>query len=130
MVTIRSHFSDDKKALLIQVYQSLYGNLSPTDIDTLQKNCEFLWDNGHIISHSKWYLRLYAVVDWFKRKVLWKLENFIEEYLVDKLMNFLKIPRLTQALITMDALYLIQLFLTKYGLTKFLNYVMMFGLFI
>ena len=60
----------DKKALLIQVYQSLYGNLSPTDIETLQKNCEFLWDNGHIISHSKWYLRLYAVVDWFKRKVL------------------------------------------------------------
>ena len=43
-------------------------------------------------------------------------------------MNFLKIPRLTQALITMDALYLIQLFLTKYGLTKFVNYVMMFGL--
>jgi hypothetical protein len=27
----------DKKVLLIQVYKSLYGNLSPTDIDTLQK---------------------------------------------------------------------------------------------
>lgn len=60
----------DKKTLLIQVYQSLYGNLSPTDIDTLQKNCEFLWDNGHIIKHAAWVLCAHSVIDWFKRKVL------------------------------------------------------------
>jgi hypothetical protein len=33
-----------------------------------------------------------------------------------------------KALITMDALYFIQLFLMKYGLAKFLNYVIWFGL--
>ena len=60
----------DKKVLLIQVYKSLYGNLSPTDIDTLQKNCEFLWDNGHIIKHAAWKLCAYSVIDWFKRKIL------------------------------------------------------------
>jgi hypothetical protein len=60
----------DKKALLIQVYQSLYGNLSPTDIDTLQKNCEFLWDNGHIIKQAAWKLFGYGVIDWVKRKIL------------------------------------------------------------
>jgi hypothetical protein len=60
----------DKKVLLIQVYKSLYGNLSPTDIDTLQKNCEFLWDNGHIIKHPAWKLCGYCVIDWFKKKVV------------------------------------------------------------
>ena len=60
----------DKKLLLIQIYQSLYGNLSPSDIETLQKNCEFLCDNNHIVSHGKWSLRAYALIDWFKRKVL------------------------------------------------------------
>ena len=60
----------DKKVLLIQIYKSLYGNLSPSDIDTLQKNCEFLWDNQHIVAHSKLALRGYAIADWFKRKFL------------------------------------------------------------
>ena len=60
----------DKKVLLIQIYKSLYGNLSPQDIETLQKNVEFLHDNGHIIKHAALKLFAYSVVDWFKRKVL------------------------------------------------------------
>jgi hypothetical protein len=60
----------DKKVLLIQVYKSLYGNISPIDIDTIQKNVEFLHDNGHIVRHPTWKLCAYGVVDWIKRKVL------------------------------------------------------------
>lgn len=60
----------DKKTLLIQIYKSLYGNLTPQDIDTLQKNIEFLHDNGHIIKHPVWKLCMFSVVDWIKRKVL------------------------------------------------------------
>ena len=60
----------DKKVLMIQVYKSLYGNLSPADIDTLQKNVEFLHDNGHIIKHAAWVLCAHSVINWFKRKVL------------------------------------------------------------
>ena len=60
----------DKKVLLIQIYKSLYGNISPIDIDTLQKNVEFLHDNHHIIAHSKLKLLGYSIIDWFKRKVL------------------------------------------------------------
>ena len=59
----------DKKVLLIQIFKSLYGNLSPADIDTLQKNVEFLHDNHHIIAHPKWKLWGYSIIDWFKRKV-------------------------------------------------------------
>ena len=60
----------DKKVLLIQIYKSLYGNIAPTDIDALQKNVEFLHDNGHIIKHPFWKMCFYSVIDWFKRKFL------------------------------------------------------------
>jgi hypothetical protein len=60
----------DKKLLLIQIYKSLYGNVSPNDIETLQKNVEFLHDNGHIIKYSTWKVCAYGVVDWLKRKFL------------------------------------------------------------
>lgn len=60
----------DKKMLLIQIFKSLYGNLSPQDCDTLDKNVEFLHDNGHIVLHPTWKICVYGVADWFKRKVL------------------------------------------------------------
>jgi len=45
-------------------------------------------------------------------------------------MNIIKTPKVVKALITMDALYFIELFIMKYGLTKFLNYIMWFAIFI
>jgi len=54
----------------------------------------------------------------------------VQDYLVDKFFELIKTPKVVKALITMDALYFIQFFLMKYGLSKFLNYVLWFGLFI
>jgi len=60
----------DKKQLLIQIFNSLYGNMSPGDCELLAKNVEFLWDNGHIVKHPGWKLCVYGVADWVKRKIL------------------------------------------------------------
>jgi hypothetical protein len=60
----------DKKLLVIQIYSSLYGNIGPADCDLLNKNIEFLHDNGHLIKHPTWKMCLYCVGDWIKRKVL------------------------------------------------------------
>jgi hypothetical protein len=60
----------DKKQLLIQIYSSLYGSITPADCDLLSKNIEFLHDNNHIIKLPSWKMMLYCVGDWFKRKVL------------------------------------------------------------
>ena len=60
----------DKKNLLIMVYSSLYGNLSPTDCDLLSKNIEFLHDSGHIVKRPTWKMCLYCLGGWLKRKVL------------------------------------------------------------
>ena len=45
-------------------------------------------------------------------------------------MDFVKTPKIVKALVTMDALYFIQLFLMKYGFAKFLNYILWVSLFI
>jgi hypothetical protein len=60
----------DKKQLLIQIYKSLYGNLTPQDCEILSKNIEFLHDNNHIVSHPWYRLVTSCLVDWLKRKVL------------------------------------------------------------
>lgn len=60
----------DKKQLLIMVFSSLYGNLSPADCDLLSKNIEFLHDNHHIIKLPSWKMAVLCVGDWVKRKVL------------------------------------------------------------
>jgi hypothetical protein len=60
----------DKKVLFVQIYKSLYGNITAQEIETLSKNIEFLHDNGHIIKHPSWKLCAYGVVNWIKRKVL------------------------------------------------------------
>jgi translation initiation factor 2B subunit (eIF-2B alpha/beta/delta family) len=60
----------DKKQLLIQIYKSLYGNLTPQDCEILSKNIEFLHDNNHIVTHAWYRLVTSCLVDWLKRKVL------------------------------------------------------------
>lgn len=60
----------DKKLLLIQIYNSLYGNNTPADIELLGKNIEFLHDNGHIVAYPWYRLATSCVADWFKRKIL------------------------------------------------------------
>jgi translation initiation factor 2B subunit (eIF-2B alpha/beta/delta family) len=60
----------DKKQLLIQIYKSLYGNLTPQDCEILSKNIEFLHDNNHIVTHPWYRLVTSCLVDWLKRKVL------------------------------------------------------------
>jgi hypothetical protein len=60
----------DKKQLLIQIYKSLYGNLTPQDCEILSKNIEFLHDNNHIVAHPWYRLVTSCLVDWLKRKVL------------------------------------------------------------
>jgi len=60
----------DKKGLVIMIYKSLYGELTPNDCEVISKNIEFLHDNNHLIKHSTWKVFLYCVGDWFKRKIL------------------------------------------------------------
>jgi hypothetical protein len=60
----------DKKTLAIQVISSLFGNITPQDIDTISKNIEYLHDNEQIIKYPLWKVATSCLVDWVKKKVL------------------------------------------------------------
>jgi len=60
----------DKKCLMIEIFKSLFGELSPNDCEILCKNIEFLHDNGHIHRQPTWKICAYGLVDWLKRKIL------------------------------------------------------------
>jgi hypothetical protein len=60
----------DKKCLMIDVFKSLFGELTPGDCEMLSKNIEFLHDNGHIHRQPAWKVCAYGMVEWLKRKVL------------------------------------------------------------
>lgn len=60
----------DKKSLLIQIYSSLFGNISPSDCELLNKNIDFLIDNNHVQRLASWKMTAMGIAEWFKRKVL------------------------------------------------------------
>jgi len=60
----------DKKDLVLKIYNSLYGNLTPQDLDTINKNIEYLHDNNQIIKYHFITVLTAGCIEWFKKKVL------------------------------------------------------------
>lgn len=120
----------DKKLLLIEIYGSLFGNLSPSDCDMLSKNIEFLIDNGHIFRQPTWKVCAYGVVDWLKRKILWMIQ-YIKDYITDKIqdwlvnqfLNQIKASKTVRTIVTIDLISIVNIILTKYGLSSLTSYV-------
>jgi hypothetical protein len=60
----------DKKLIVIQIYNSLYGTLKPDEIMTITKNIEYLHDNNHIKKYPLLTVVKSTVVSWLKKKLL------------------------------------------------------------
>jgi hypothetical protein len=58
----------DKKALVVEIYTSLYGALTPQDVQTLMDNIEYLHSNDKIIKYPLWKVIIGSVVEWCKKK--------------------------------------------------------------
>jgi hypothetical protein len=59
----------NKHLVCIQIYSSLFGNLTPNDLDTIGKNIEYLHDNGQIVKYSFWRVATATAWNWFKSKL-------------------------------------------------------------
>lgn len=59
----------DKKLVCIQIYSSLFGNISPIDIDTIQKNIEYLNDNDQIVKYGFFKVATATAWSWIKSKL-------------------------------------------------------------
>lgn len=59
----------DKKDLAIKVVVSLFGTVTPQEIESIAKNIEYLHDNDKIVKYSAWVVITSTVIDWLKKKV-------------------------------------------------------------
>jgi len=59
----------DKKLVCIQIYNSLFGNISPTDLETISKNIEYLHDNNEIMKYSFFQIATSTAWSWIKSKL-------------------------------------------------------------
>ena len=60
----------DKKDLVIRIMCSLFGTLTPQDIETISKNIEYLHDNDKIAKYSLAVVIASGCWDWIKKKVI------------------------------------------------------------
>lgn len=60
----------DKKDLVIKIMCSLFGTLTPQDLESISKNIEYLHDNDKIVKYSFWIVIGSSCWDWFKKKVI------------------------------------------------------------
>ena len=65
----RDKMKIDKKLVCIQIYNSLFGNISPTDLDTIGKNIEYLHDNNELKKFSIWKVVSANTYSWIKSKL-------------------------------------------------------------
>jgi hypothetical protein len=59
----------DKKVICIQIYSSLFGNLTPQDVDSIGKNIEYLHDNDQIVKYGFWKVATATAWSWIKSKL-------------------------------------------------------------
>lgn len=60
----------DKKNVVFDVYKQLFGNLKAEDLIVIDKNIQYLFENGKIKKKSIFSVVSSSVCDWIYRKVL------------------------------------------------------------
>lgn len=59
----------DKKLVCVQIYSTLFGNITPADLEVIAKNIEYLHDNNEIKKYSFWKVATATLWDWIKSKL-------------------------------------------------------------
>jgi translation initiation factor 2B subunit (eIF-2B alpha/beta/delta family) len=59
----------DKKLVCVQIYSTLFGNITPADLEVIAKNIEYLHDNNQIIKYSFWKVATATAWNWIKSKL-------------------------------------------------------------
>jgi len=60
----------DKKDLVFCVYGKLFGTLTPTDVQVIESNIQYLFENGKIKQKGIFKVITSCIWDWIKRKIL------------------------------------------------------------
>lgn len=59
----------DKKDLALKVMSSLFGTLTPQDLESISASIEFLLDNNQVTKYSTWFIVSSNIIEWAKNKL-------------------------------------------------------------
>ena len=59
----------DKKMLVVDIFNSLFGGLSSSEVVAMSNHIEYLHDNGQIYKYPLWKVVGATVIDWCKKKL-------------------------------------------------------------
>lgn len=60
----------DKKDIVFQAYKKLFGNIRPEDLTAIDRNIQYLFENGKIVKKSIFKVVSSSICEWFARKIL------------------------------------------------------------
>lgn len=60
----------DKKDVVFTVYGKLFGTLTPADLQVIESNIQYLYENGKIKQKGFFKVVTSSIWDWIKRKIL------------------------------------------------------------
>ena len=60
----------DKKDVVFTVYGKLFGTLTPPDLQVIDSNIQYLFENGKIKQNGIFKVITSSIWDWIKRKIL------------------------------------------------------------
>ena len=66
---VKKKYNIDKSNLLISIYDTIFVSLTDDEKDTIRKNIQFIWNNGHIKKIAYYKLFLCGIKEWLKKKV-------------------------------------------------------------
>jgi len=64
----KKKYGIDKLQLAISIYDRIFANLTDDEKETIKKNIQFIWNNGHIKKISVYRLFYCGAKEWFKKK--------------------------------------------------------------
>jgi hypothetical protein len=59
-----------KKDIVFESYKKAFGNLRPEDIQVIDRNIQYLFENEKIVKKGLWKIIKSSCVDWITRKIL------------------------------------------------------------
>ena len=59
----------DKKLLVMDIMNSLFGAISPQEANSICANIEYLHDNNQIVKYAFWRVASACLIEWCKKKL-------------------------------------------------------------
>ena len=66
---VKKKYNIDKMNLVLSIYDRIFAFVTDEEKETIKKNIQFIWNNGHIKKIPAYRLLFCGIKEWIKKKV-------------------------------------------------------------